>query len=101
MAPVTALVDDFIRIVRIGLRVLFYLTPIIYSPDLVAEKAPWATPITLLNPLTGIAEMYRAGLTGVPADYTAFGVSTVVAVFWLVFGLWVFRRLERAVLKEI
>ena len=101
MAPVTALVDDFIRIVRIGLRVLFYLTPIIYSPDLVTEKAPWATSITLLNPLTGIAEMYRAGMTGVPPDYAAFAVSLVVAVFWLVFGLWVFRRLERAVLKEI
>jgi ABC-2 type transport system permease protein len=101
MAPVTALVDDFQRVVRIGLRVLFYLTPIIYSPDLVDQKAPWATPITMLNPLTGIAEMYRAGLTPVPPDYTAFGVSTVIAVLWLFVGLWVFRRLERAVLKEI
>lgn len=101
MAPVTALVDDFQRLVRIALRVLFYLSPVIYSPALVEAKAPWATPVMELNPLTGVIEMYRVGLTRVPGDWSAIGFSAVVAVLWLLFGMWVFRRLERAVLKEI
>ena len=32
LAPVTVLVDDIVRVVRIVLRVLFYLTPVLYSP---------------------------------------------------------------------
>ena len=40
MAPVTALIDDFVRLVRIGLRVLFYLTPIVYSTRILPTGPP-------------------------------------------------------------
>ena len=100
MAPVTALVDDFVRLVRILLRVLFYLTPIIYSPAAL-EDYPWAAAALKFNPMTGIIEMYRAGLTTAATDWSAVAISAVLAVGWLVFGGWVFIRLERPVLKEI
>jgi ABC-2 type transport system permease protein len=101
MAPVTALVDDFQRVVRIGLRVLFYMTPVIYELDLVAKKSPNLLRVLQFNPLSGIIDLYRIGLVGVAPNWTAIGLSAVVSVLWLVFGLWVFARLERAVLKEI
>jgi ABC-2 type transport system permease protein len=102
MAPVTALIDDFVRIVRIGLRVLFYLTPIVYSTNILAERAPWARHFQQLNPLTGINDMFRqVFLTHVTPDWHAWIAACVVTVFWVVLGMWVFRKLEPAVLKEI
>lgn len=102
MAPVTALVDDFVRLVRIGLRVLFYLTPIVYSTEILAHKAPWARHIQQFNPMTGINDMIRQFfLTDVTPDYHAWIYGTIVTFFWLGFGMWVFKKLEPAVLKEI
>ncbi|NNG40175.1 ABC transporter permease [Flexivirga sp. ID2601S] len=102
MAPVTALVDDFVRLVRIGLRVLFYLTPIVYSTQILSDRAPWARHIQQFNPLTGINDMFRqVFLTHVTPDYHAWIFAAVVTVFWLFVGMWVFKKLEPAVLKEI
>ncbi len=102
MAPVTALVDDFVRVVRIGLRVLFYLTPIVYSSQLLDEKAPWAAHIQQFNPLTAVNDMIRTPfLVHHTPDYHGWILGTVVTFFWLFFGMWVFRKLEPAVLKEI
>ncbi|MDE9366993.1 ABC transporter permease [Luteipulveratus sp. YIM 133132] len=102
MAPVTALVDDFVRIVRIVLRMLFYFTPIVYSMELVDDKLPWARDLMVWNPLVGIMDMWRVGLSGkVGVDGWAWITATIVSFAWLAFGLWVFRKLEPAVLKEI
>ncbi|GAB3578440.1 ABC transporter permease [Calidifontibacter terrae] len=102
MAPVTALVDDFVRLVRIGLRVLFYLTPVVYSSQLLDEKAPWAAHLQQLNPLTAINDMLRqAFITKIAPDYHAWIAGAVVTLLWLAFGMWVFRKLEPSVLKEI
>ena len=107
IAPVAALVDDFIRIVRIILRVLFYLTPIIYSIHLLAEKAAqhhasWAMTLMQMNPLTGIIDMYRAGFVNQHGpDWHSWIFAFVISLLWLAFGSWVFRKLEPAILKEI
>ncbi|GAB3751446.1 hypothetical protein GCM10027599_10140 [Yimella radicis] len=103
LAPLTALVDDVVRLVRIALRLLFYLTPIVYSVHLLEEKAPWARPIQQLNPLTAINDMFRLGFLGPEQhpDYLAWAAGTVISISWLIVGMWVFRKLEPAVLKEI
>lgn len=102
MAPVTALVDDFVRLVRIGLRMLFYLTPIVYSTHILSERAPWAIHIQQFNPLTAVNDMFRqCFITRHTPDYHAWIAGSAVTVFWLIFGMWVFRKLESAVLKEI
>ena len=106
MAPVTALVDDFIRLVRIALRMLFYLTPIVYSLHLVDEKlgnkVPGITFLMELNPLAGIIDMYRAGFVSDHGpNYSAWAIALVTSLAWLWFGSWVFKKLEPAILKEI
>ncbi|MHA6752005.1 ABC transporter permease [Dermacoccus nishinomiyaensis] len=106
MAPVTALMDDFARITRIILRVLFYLTPIVYSIHFldgkIPEKFSWVTTLFQFNPLTGIIDMYRAGFVSEHGpDWHAWVAALIVALVWLVFGSWVFRKLEPAILKEI
>lgn len=101
LAPVTALVTDTQRVIRIVIRMLFYATPVIYASRLV--PAPYDK-ITWLNPMTGILEIMRAGLFShekYPIVWGAVGVSAAMSVILLFVGVSVFGRLERAVLKEI
>jgi ABC-2 type transport system permease protein len=101
LAPVTALVTDMQRVIRILLRMLFYATPVIYAGHLVPH--PWDK-ITWLNPMTGIIEMMRAGFFShqrFPILWGAIGTGVAVSVVLLFLGTAVFGRLERAVLKEI
>lgn len=101
LAPVTALVTDMQRVIRIILRMLFYITPVIYSSRLVPKPYDM---LTWLNPMTGVLEMMRAGFfkhNKIPIQWDAIGVGVVVTVVTLFIGFEVFARLERAVLKEI
>ncbi len=98
LAPVTALVTDMQRLVRIMLRMTFYMTPILYAVNRVPEpfdKVMW------LNPLTGVLELMRAGFFDAAIRWPAVGSSVVMTLVVLFLGLRTFRRLERAVLKEI
>jgi ABC-2 type transport system permease protein len=101
LAPVTALVTDTQRVIRIFIRMLFYATPVIYASHLVPDRFEV---LTWLNPMTGILEIMRAGLF--PHDqfkilWGAIWFSAVLSVILLFIGVSVFSRLERAVLKEI
>ncbi len=101
LAPVTALVTDTQRVVRIFLRMLFYLTPVIYAGRLVP---PPYDKITWINPMTGILEAMRAGFFAhdtLPIVWGAIAAAVVISVLLLVVGSWTFSRLERAVLKEL
>lgn len=101
LAPVTSLVTDMQRVIRIILRMLFYTTPVIYAGNLVPK--PWDM-LTWLNPMTGVLEMMRAGFFNhgrFPIQWGAIGVGAAVTVITLFVGFAVFARLERAVLKEI
>jgi ABC-2 type transport system permease protein len=102
LAPVTALVTDMQRVIRIIMRMLFYATPVIYAGHVVPE--PYDK-VTWLNPMTGILEMMRAGFfphTGSRAiQWGAIVASLVTTVVVLLVGNAVFGRLERSVLKEI
>jgi ABC-2 type transport system permease protein len=101
LAPVTSLVTDTQRVVRIFLRMLFYATPVIYATQLVPQ--PWDK-LTWLNPMSGVLEMMRAGLfphDKLPIVWGSIATSVVVSAVLLLVGVVVFQRLERSVLKEI
>ena len=58
--------------------------------------------LAAFNPLTGIIECYRA--LGFPSQFAGWNfllASAVISVLTLVAGLYIFNRLEPAVLKEI
>ncbi len=101
LAPVTVMAQDFQRIVRIGLRMMFYLTPVVYSTGYLTHRLAFAGYVQKLNPLTGVMDMYRVGVTGYTPDYQAWVVSVVVTALWVWIGLKVFRKMEPTILKEI
>jgi ABC-2 type transport system permease protein len=102
LAPVTALVTDMQRVIRIVLRMLFYATPVVYAGRVVPH--PYDK-ITWLNPMTGVLEMMRAGFFSHQGKqavvWGSIITSVVISVLLLVVGSYVFARLERPVLKEI
>ena len=98
LAPITVLVTDVQRVVRIFLRMFFYLTPVIYS----VHAAPASVrKLLALNPMTGVTELYRAGLFGRQVALDTVLIGAAMTVVLLVLGAVVFARLERSVLKEI
>jgi ABC-2 type transport system permease protein len=98
LAPITVLVTDMERVVRIFLRFFFYLTPVLYATKSVPGPL---RDILIVNPLNGILSLYRAGLFDQPVAWPQVAVSAAMSVVLLVLGFWAFARLERAVLKEI
>lgn len=98
LAPITALVNDTARVVRILLRMWFYFSPIVYAVQKVPhdiQKFMWA------NPMTGALELLRAGFFPEPVKWEAVAVGSLVTVVVLVVGAFTFGRLEKPVLKEI
>jgi len=98
LAPLTVLATDMQRVVRIVLRFMFYLTPVLYGTHAVPE---FLRVILAFNPLNGILSLYRGGLFARGISWVDVGISTGVTVVLLVAGFWTFSRLERTVLKEI
>lgn len=103
LAPWSVLYSDVGRVLPIVLRLLFYVSPILYGiHDIRQRLPPAAVHILVLNPLAGILDLYRTAFFNDQwAGWTAVAVSGVWAVAILVLGIVVFPRLEGTVLKEI
>jgi ABC-2 type transport system permease protein len=100
LASVTVLVTDLQRVVRILLRVMFYLTPVVYGVHHITNH--WLSLVMNLNPMTGIIDLYRRGVfPDTRTDWQVPATSAVVIVVVFALGAWIFRRLEPAVLKEL
>jgi ABC-2 type transport system permease protein len=101
LSAVCVLVKDVRRVIRIVLRVGFYLTPVVYGITRI-PKTNHLRDILALNPMAGIIEMFRVCLF--PKQLVSWWVlvsAVVISFVVMVIGLLVFNRLERAVLKEI
>lgn len=98
LAPLVVLVRDVERVIPVVMRVLFYVSPILYSTK---KIPPSLHLVASLNPLAGILVLFRS--TFFPQELhwdwvrnSAIGCAVIFAI-----GVFVFSRLERAVLKEI
>lgn len=97
IASSAVVIPDLARIVRIVMRALFYLTPVLYSivniPDVIR-------PFASLNPLVAPLGLYRIGWWPEEHEsWTGFAVSLGVGAVIVLVGYIVFRRLEPRVLK--
>lgn len=101
-SSVTVLVPDLQRLIRVGTRLLFYATPVIYGLSDVPDSVQT---VAAFNPLAGILELWRA--VWFPQEFEnqnlwpEVGVSVAMSFVMLGIGIVVFNRLERSVLKEI
>jgi ABC-2 type transport system permease protein len=97
IASWAVVVPDLARIVRIVMRALFYLTPVLYSITNIPERI---RPYAALNPLVAPLGLYRVGWW--PEEHESlfhFGISFVLCLIIFGVGYVVFRRLEPRILK--
>ena len=98
VAPLVVFFRDLERAVKLGLRFLFYASPIVYGiADIPEGLKFWSA----FNPLTGILSMYRAAFFPVELDLFAVLVGIGISIVILIIGILVFQRSIRTVLKEI
>ncbi|RUQ97692.1 ABC transporter permease [Labedella endophytica] len=98
VAPLVVFFRDLERATKLALRFLFYASPIVYgTTDLPEQLHFWAA----FNPLSGIFALYRAAFFPDQLDLFTVAVSAAMSLLFLAIGLVVFRRCERAVLKEL
>lgn len=105
LAPATVIMADLERIIKIITRALFYLCPVLYSANAVLESDRVPEVVKLLysfNPFASILSLYRAGIfPGQMPSWEMILRGAISCLALLIAGALVFRRLERAVLKEI
>lgn len=103
LAPLSVMYRDLVRVVRIILRLLFYFSPIIYSTATVRSRLHGVLfDFYTLNPFAGVIELFRKPIF--PHEFIGWHMvikASIAAVVCLGIGIWVFRRLEGVVLKEI
>lgn len=75
------------------IQILFFVTPVIYPTTLVPQRFQW---LIGLNPMAGIIEAARAGITGDKhVNFQLLGFSAIAAVVLFIFGLFYFKKTEK------
>jgi lipopolysaccharide transport system permease protein len=95
---------DVEHLVPIALMSWFFVTPVIYSADLVLGNPTlpaWVTPVFFANPMTALLTWYRHAFLGepLPAAPLWHGLLGVLVVFFL--GALLFARLEPRFADEL
>jgi len=96
---------DIQNILGVGLRLWFYMSPVLYPLALVQKKTaerPDLMALYLTNPITSVLQCYNAVLleNRLPAGgYVLYGVGAGVAAVLL--GLWIFSRGEGQIAKYL
>ncbi|GAA2748820.1 ABC transporter permease [Amnibacterium kyonggiense] len=98
IAPLSVFYRDLERVVKLGLRVLFYGAPVLYHPSI---GNPVLHFLYGLNPLAGILDLYRGCFFPDIVDWVYVAEGTVVSVILFTIGAVVFRRSVPRVLKEL
>jgi ABC-type polysaccharide/polyol phosphate export permease len=83
-----AYLPDLSQLLGVGLMVLFYVTPIVYTERYVpGALRPWLK----FNPLVGALDAFRAGITGAGPSLVKLGIGAAGAGLLLAVGSGVFR----------
>ena len=101
VAPLVVFFRDMERAVKLVLRFLFYASPIIYGVEALRAISPELHIVAAFNPLSGILSLYRSAFFPSQLDWFTVLVGAGVSAAIFAVGLLVFKRTERAVLKEI
>jgi lipopolysaccharide transport system permease protein len=96
---------DVGNVIRNLLRLVFYLSPSLYSLDQVKHVTDKSRILELafnLNPFTTLLESYRNLIYyGQPPEWTALAALAAVSVVLLLIGVYFFKRLEPAFAKVL
>jgi ABC-2 type transport system permease protein len=98
LAPLNVLVRDIDRIIPIVLRLLLYVSPVLYS---INDVPLHLRSFVYYNPLVGFLTLARAPFYPQEIRWHAVAISSASILVLFSVGVCVFARFERQVLKEI
>lgn len=75
------------------IQLWLFVSSVILPSSSVPQKWRW---ILMFNPMSGIIEGYRSALFGLPFDWPALGVASVLTVLVLLYAIYSFGRVERS-----
>ncbi|MEM6258895.1 MAG: ABC transporter permease [Planctomycetota bacterium] len=92
MSAITVAYRDFRHLLPFMLKLLFFLTPVIYPVTIIPEAYRW---LLSLNPVGGTIAGLRSAILGTPIAYTDWLISTSIGLIALLAGLIYFQRVEK------
>ena len=89
---------DFRYIIPFIIQIGLYITPVGFTSNVVPEK--WRLWYSL-NPMVGVVDGFRWCIIGEPFYLPGFFVSLSVITFFLILGIWYFRKTEKSFADNI
>jgi len=75
------------------MQLWLFVSSVIFPSSSVPPKYRW---ILIMNPISGIIEGYRSALFGLPFDWLAIGIASLITVVVLFYSAYSFSRVERS-----
>lgn len=90
---------DLLHLLGIGIQLLFYATPIVYSSSSVPSQLQW---IVKINPMSYLIESYRNIFYNktIP-DFKGLAVALIMGVILCVIGYFIFSKLQKRFAEEL
>jgi ABC-2 type transport system permease protein len=101
VAPLVMFFRDLERVVRLLLRLLFYVSAVLYPATAVPQDVPIFRLFSELNPLTGLFGIYHSAFFPNDLHWDLVLTSSIGSLIFLVIGWLVYSRTIRNVLKEM
>jgi lipopolysaccharide transport system permease protein len=91
-AALTVNYRDLQSVLPFMVSMLFFVTPVIYSVDLLPEAWAW---LLYLNPIAGFVDAHRAVTMDMPFNALGLAISLAISLVLIVAGAYLFTRIER------
>ena len=92
LAAINVKYRDVRYVLPFFIQILMFLTPVIY-PASIAGKYSW---ILAINPMTGVIKAAHAAILGTtPINWLLLGISFATTFIMFIFGLIIFKKVER------
>ena len=75
------------------IQLWLFVSSVILPSSSIPQKWRW---LLMLNPMSGIIEGYRSALFGLPFDWPALGLATLLTILALLYAIYAFARVERS-----
>lgn len=99
LSALTVYFRDLAHIMDIVVMAWFYMTPIVYAPDMIADRFPI---VLALNPMAGIISSYRDILYYQRwPQFSSLTLAVLFGVATMIFGTIIFQRLQRGFAEEL
>src|SRR6476661_1843825 len=75
------------------IQLWLFVSSVILPSSSIPQKWRW---LLMLNPMSGIIEAFRSALFGLPFDWPALGLATLLIIVTLLYAIYAFARVERS-----